>query len=79
MHVYSDDHLQRVWARAGQIQLTRLIQSHDVIAEVGATCGRHHLDSAHVFADLDADLAHLQSQFSGGNDDHSWKSKAPTN
>lgn len=60
----------------GAYQFTRLIQSHDVISEVGSTCGRHHLHSTHVFADLDADLAHLQSQFSGGHNDQSWKRTA---
>lgn len=62
-----------------QFQFTCLIQSHDVIAEVGSTCGCHHLHSTHVFADLDADLAHLQSQFSGGHDDQSWGGKKRQN
>lgn len=48
---------------------TSLIKPHNVITEVGSTCGCHDLNPTHVFADLDADLAHLQSQFSGGDND----------
>lgn len=48
---------------------TGLIEPHDVITEVGPPGGCHHLNPTHVFANLDADLAHLQSQFSGGDND----------
>lgn len=57
----------------GVDELTRFVQSHDVVAEVCSTCGCHYLDSTHVFADLDAYLADLQGQFSGGHYDQSWE------
>lgn len=55
----------------GVDELTRFVQSHDVVAEVSSTRGCHYLDSTHVFADLDTYLADLQGQFSGGHDDQS--------
>lgn len=51
--------------------LTRFVEPHDVVAEVRPPCGRHDLHAAHVFTDLDAYLADLQCQFSGGHDDQS--------
>lgn len=57
----------------GVDELTRFVQSHDVVAEVSSTRGCHYLDSTHVFADLDTYLADLQGQFSGGHDDQSWE------
>lgn len=53
--------------------LARFVQSHYVITEVGSTCSCHDLNPAHVFADLDADLTHLESQFSSGHNDHRCK------
>lgn len=50
--------------------VTRLVQAHDVVPQVGASGGRHDFDSAHVFADLDADLTHLQRQLTGRHHDH---------
>lgn len=44
-----------------------LLQTHDVLLEVRAACGRHHL-AAHVLAQLDADLARLQRQFACWHD-----------
>lgn len=38
---------------------TYLIKTHDVIPQVSATCGSHDLDPSEVFAELNADLAHL--------------------
>lgn len=52
---------------------TCFIKSHDVITKVCATSSCHNLHSAHVFADLDADLTHLQGQFACRNDDQCWK------
>lgn len=51
---------------------TSLIQAHDVISQVGAPGGGHDFHSSQVFADLDADLAHLQSQLTSGHHDNGW-------
>lgn len=56
-------------------KVTRFIESHDVITEIGSTCGCHDLHTTHVFADLDTYLAYLQSQFSGGHYAQSWKKR----
>lgn len=53
--------------------LTGLIQAHDVISQVGAPSGGHDFDSSQVFTDLDADLAHLQRQLTGGHHDNGWE------
>lgn len=54
---------------------TCFVEPHDVVTEVGAACRRHDLHTAHVFADLDADLAHLQGELSGGHDAHGCRNK----
>lgn len=55
------------WKQSGLV--TSLIQAHDVISQVGATSGSHDFDSSQVFADLDADLANLKCQLTGGDHD----------
>lgn len=54
---------------------TSLIQTHDVISQVGAPGGGHDFDSSQVFAELDADLAHLQCQLTSGHHDNGWRGK----
>lgn len=44
-----------------------LLQTHDVLLEVRAASGRHHL-AAHVLAQLDADLARLQRELACWHD-----------
>ena len=44
-----------------------LLQTHDVLLEVGAASCGHHL-AAHVLAQLDADLARLQSELTSWHD-----------
>ncbi len=46
-----------------------LVQSHNVVPEVGAPGGDHDLD-VQVLAELDRDLTCLERQLSGGDDDH---------
>lgn len=55
--------------------LTGLVQAHDVISQVGASCGGHDFDSSQVFADLDADLAHLQGELTGRHHDDGYGKK----
>ena len=50
---------------------TWVIESEDVIFEVGAS-GRHHHLAADVFAQLNADLTGLQRQLSSRNNYQSW-------
>lgn len=57
----------------GRWAQTCLIKPHDVVTKICTTCGSHDLNPAHVFADLYTDLAHLQSQFSGGHNDQCCK------
>lgn len=54
-----------VWTK----MFTGLVQPHDVVSQVGAPGGGHDLHSPQVFADLDADLAHLQGQLTRGHHD----------
>lgn len=46
---------------------TGFIEPHDIIPKVGAPCGGHDFDPSQVLANLDADLADLQGQLSGGH------------
>lgn len=52
--------------------VTYLIKTHDVIPQVGAPSGNHDFDPSKVLAELNADLAHLQGQFSCGNHYYGW-------
>lgn len=54
---------------------TSLIQTHDVVSQVGAPGGGHDLDSSQVFGYLDGDLADLQGQLTCGNQNHRWNIK----
>lgn len=54
---------------------TSLIQTHDVISQVGAPGSSHDLDSSQVFSYLDGDLADLQGQLTRGNHNQCWNIK----
>lgn len=51
---------------------TCLVKTHDVIPQIGATCGSHDLDTSQVLAELNADLAHLQGQLSRWHHYYGW-------
>ena len=51
---------------------TCLIETHDVIPQVGSPSGNHDLDPSKVLAELNADLAHLQGQLSCGDHYYGW-------
>ena len=56
------------------VLLTYLVQSHDVVLEAGASSGDHHT-SAHVLAQVLAELGGLQSQLPRGFNDDGWRER----
>ncbi|GMT19360.1 hypothetical protein PFISCL1PPCAC_10657 [Pristionchus fissidentatus] len=56
-------------SRGGDHEMNGSVEAHDVITEISASSGNHDLEF-YVLAQLNTDLRSLESQFSGGNDDH---------
>ncbi|KAF1760760.1 hypothetical protein GCK72_009010 [Caenorhabditis remanei] len=55
---------------SGDDQVNGSVQTHDIVAKIGSSCGDHDL-KLNVLGKFDADLGSLQSQFTSWDDDHS--------